>query len=89
MIKLAWWCVTNTNNQAEIGRFLLTKNLCVNAEVGKDIAHYLLEFLPFTQNIEQLIDSTNLILQKDLINKEEKTKLWKQGQKNSNFGWFY
>ncbi|BBB23205.1 conserved hypothetical protein [Abyssogena phaseoliformis symbiont OG214] len=83
LLKLAWWCATNTDNQAEIGRFLLTKGLCINTEVGKDIAHYLLEFLPFTQDVEQLIDTTNLILQKDLINKEEKAKLWKQGQRKT------
>ncbi|BBB23869.1 conserved hypothetical protein [Isorropodon fossajaponicum endosymbiont JTNG4] len=83
VLKLAWWCATNTDNQAEIGRFLLTKDLCVNTEVGKDIAHYLLEFLPFTQDVEQLIDTTNLILQKDLISKEEKAKLWKQGQRKT------
>ncbi len=72
LLKLVWWCATNTDNQAEIeiGRFLLTKDLCVNTEVGKDIAHYLLEFLPFTQDVEQLINTTNLILQKDLISEE-------------------
>ncbi len=83
LLKLAWWCATNTDNQAEIGRFLLTKDLCINTEVGKDIAHYLLEFLPFTQDVEQLIDTTNLILQKDLISKEEKAKLWEQGQRKT------
>ncbi len=57
--------------------FLLTKDLCINTKVGKDIAHYLLEFLPFTQGLEQLINTTNLILQKDLISKQEKAKLWK------------
>ncbi|QKQ24710.1 hypothetical protein HUE58_06400 [Candidatus Ruthia endofausta] len=83
LLKLAWWCATNTDNQAEIGRLLLTKDLCINTKVGKDIAHYLLEFLPFTQDVEQLIDTTNLILQKDLISKQEKAKLWEQGQRKT------
>lgn len=83
LLKLVWWCATNTDNQAEIGRFLLTKDLCVNTEVGKNIAHYLLEFLPFTQDVEQLINTTNLILQKGLISEAEKAKLWKQGQRKT------
>lgn len=64
MLKLTWWCATNTANQAEIGRLLLTKDFIINTYIGKNIAKYLLELLPFIHNIEQLIDTTNLILQK-------------------------
>jgi hypothetical protein len=34
---------------------------------GLQIAHYLLEFLPFTNDTTQLIDTTNLLLQDNLI----------------------
>ncbi len=85
IIELVWWCATNTDQQAEIARFLLTRDFVVKHDVGKKIAHYLLEFLPFTNDTAQLIDTTNLILQEDLISQEAKDRLWKQGQRKTAF----
>ena len=85
LLRLTWWCATNTDNQAEIGRFLLTKDFVINTQIGKEIAAYLLEFLPFVNDIEQLIETTNLVLQKDLISADSKAKLWKQGQRKTAF----
>ncbi|HIG89334.1 hypothetical protein [Candidatus Thioglobus sp.] len=85
VIDLVWWCATNTDQQAEIGRFLLTRDFVVKHPVGKQIANYLLEFLPFTDDTTQLIDTTNLILQGDLISNEAKERLWKQGQRKTAF----
>ncbi|SFV86873.1 DsrS [hydrothermal vent metagenome] len=85
VLDLVWWCATNTDQQAEIGRFLLTRNFVVKHEVGKQIADYLLEFLPFTDDTTQLIDTTNLLLQDDLITQSAKDRLWKQGQRKTAF----
>jgi hypothetical protein len=85
LLKLTWWCATNTDNQAEIGRFLLTKKFVLNTPTGREIATYLLEFLPFVNDIEQLIDTTSLLLQGDLISEKEQQKLWQQGQRKTAF----
>ncbi len=85
VLDLVWWCATNTDQQAEIGRFLLTRKFVVKHPVGKQIAHYLLEFLPFTDDTTQLIDTTNLLLQGDLISQKAKDRLWKQGQRKTAF----
>jgi len=85
VLDLVWWCATNTDQQAEIGRFLLTRDFVVVHPVGKEIANYLLEFLPFTDDTTQLIDTTNLLLQGDLISQEAKDRLWKQGQRKTAF----
>lgn len=85
VLELVWWCATNTDQQAEIGRFLLTRDFVVRHAVGKQIAHYLLEFLPFTDDTTQLIDTTNLLLQDDLISQEAKDRLWKQGMRKTAF----
>ncbi len=85
VLDLVWWCATNTDQQAEIGRFLLTRDFVVVHPVGKEIAGYLLEFLPFTDDTSQLIDTTNLLLQNDLISQEAKDRLWKQGQRKTAF----
>ncbi len=85
LLDLVWWCATNTDQQAEIGRFLLTRDFVIKHPVGKQIAQYLLEFLPFTNDTSQLIDTTNLLLQDGLISQSEKDKLWKQGQRKTAF----
>lgn len=85
VLDLVWWCATNTDQQAEIGRFLLSRDFVVAHKVGKQIADYLLEFLPFTNDTTQLIDTTNLLLQNGLISQQAKDKLWKQGQRKTAF----
>ena len=85
VLDLVWWCATNTDQQAEIGRFLLTRDFVVKHTVGKQIADYLLEFLPFTDDTTQLIDTANLLLQGDLISQQARDRLWKQGQRKTAF----
>ncbi|SMN15114.1 DsrS [uncultured Candidatus Thioglobus sp.] len=85
VLDLVWWCATNTDQQAEIGRFLLTRDFVIKHPIGKQIADYLLEFLPFTDDTTQLIDTTNLLLQDDLISPQAKDRLWKQGQRKPAF----
>ena len=85
LLKLTWWCATNTDNQAEIGRFLLTKTFVTHTETGREIAEYLLEFLPFVNETEQLIDTTSLVLQDGLIDQKSQTRLWQQGQRKTAF----
>ncbi len=85
LIELTWWCATNTDEQAEIARFLLSKDFVVNHPIGKQIAQYLLEFLPFTDNTETLIDTTNLVLQADLIDESAKARMWQQGLRKTAF----
>ncbi|SMM99956.1 DsrS [uncultured Candidatus Thioglobus sp.] len=85
VLDLVWWCATNTDQQAEIGRFLLTRDFVVKHPIGKQIADYLLEFLPFTDDPSQLIDTTNLLLQEGLISQAAKDRLWKQGQRKTAF----
>lgn len=85
VLDLVWWCATNTDQQAEIGRFLLTRDFVVTHPVGREIAQYLLEFLPFTDDTTQLIDTTNLLLQNDLISPQAKDRLWQQGQRKTAF----
>jgi hypothetical protein len=83
LLNLVWWCATNTDEQAEIGRFLLSKPELINNDVAKQVARkiasHLLEFLPFSENQLDLINTANLILQNDLISDEKKSKLWKTG----------
>ncbi len=79
LLPLVWWCATNTDEQAEVGRYLLSRNDFLAHDISKHIAQYLLEFLPFSEHpLDQLV-TTSLILQSELIDSEKKQKLWKMG----------
>jgi hypothetical protein len=85
IIELAWWCATNTDYQAEIGRYLLNKENVVTHSVGQDIAQYLFEFIPFIENQTELMDSVFLILNGNLLSQEQRQKLLKQGERKTVF----
>jgi hypothetical protein len=85
IIELAWWCATNTDYQAEIGRYLLNKENVVKHSIGQDIAQYLFEFIPFIENQTELMDSVFLILNGNLLSQEQKQKLLKQGERKTVF----
>ncbi len=85
ILPLVWWCAFNTDKQAEIARYLLSRKEVVAHDIGKEIARYLLDFLPFIQNTVELMDSVNLLLQNSLISEEAKIKLWRQGQRKPVF----
>lgn len=81
ILPLVWWCATNTDEQAEIGRFLLAKNVVLSHPIKSDISQFLLEFLPFmTEDINALMNTVYLLLQEDLVAEEIVEKLWQQGQ---------
>lgn len=85
IVEMAWWCGINTDYQAEIGRYLLNKKLVVRSAVGKDIAQYLFEFIPFIENQTELMDSIFLLLNGDLLSEEQKQRLLKQGERKTVF----
>lgn len=85
LLDLTWWCATNTDQQAEIGRFLLSKDFVINHAIATDIAGFLLEFLPYIEEPQVLIDTISLILQGNLIDDNTKLKLWKMGERKTAF----
>ncbi|MBE8189442.1 MAG: hypothetical protein HAW58_00905 [Candidatus Thioglobus sp.] len=85
VLDLVWWSATNTDEQAQIGRFLLARDFVIKHPVGKQIAAYLLEFLPFTDDTQALINTTNLVLQTGLIDQAARDKLWQQGLRKTAF----
>ncbi len=82
ILPQVWWCATNTDQQAEIGRYLLTKKEVLSHPIKNEISKYLLEFLPFlTTDISALMDTLYLLLHPGLISDEAIQRLWQQGQR--------
>ena len=77
--RRAWWAMPTADN----ARCLLRHKDVVDGEMGKILAEFLVEFLPFEEEPRAMIESARLVLQKDLITKDVQESLWKKGQRKN------
>lgn len=79
--RRAWWASPSAHN----ARRLLEKPDVVAGALGKELAAYLLEFLPFEEVQLDVVDSVRLCLQGELIPPEEREKLWNRAKRKNPF----
>ncbi len=77
--RRAWWAMPTAGN----ARCLLCHKDVVDGDMGKVLAEFLVEFLPFEEEPRAMIESARLVLQKNLITKEVRESLWKKGQRKN------
>ena len=77
--RRAWWAMPTAAN----ARCLLRHEDVVDGDMGKELAEFLVEFLPFEEEPRAMIESARLVLQKDLISEEVRNSLWKKGQRKN------
>ena len=77
----AWWAMPTAEN----ARRMLEKKAVVEGETGKILAEFLIEFLPFEADQNDIIESVRLVLQPGLINQLEKEKLWSKTKTKRSF----
>lgn len=75
----AWWAYPS----ADTARRLLEKAAVVQGTLGKELASYLLEFLPFEEQALDLVDTVRLCLQGELISVAEREQLWMRAQRKN------
>lgn len=75
----AWWALPTAEN----ARCLLRHKDVVDGDMGKVLAEFLVEFLPFEEEPRAMIESARLVLQKDLITSDVRDSLWKKGQRKN------
>ena len=81
LARRAWWAMPNTDN----ARHMLEKSAIAKGEMGKILAEFLVEFLPFEENPADIIHSVRLVLQPGLIDEKMRQDLWKRGQRKNVF----
>lgn len=81
LAKRAWWAMPTSEN----ARRMLEKQAVVEGETGKELATFLIEFLPFEEEQKDMIESVRLVLQPGLISQEEKEKLWSKTKTKRSF----
>ncbi len=77
----AWWAMPNAEN----ARCMLQRQAVVEGKTGKQLAAFLMEFLPFEEQQQAMIESVRLVLQPGLISAEEKQSLWNRAQTKRSF----
>lgn len=81
LARRAWWVMQNSMN----ARCMLERKKVANGEMGKILAEFLVEFLPFEEEPKAMVDSVRLVLKPNLISEETKESLWKRGQRKNAF----
>ena len=75
LARRAWWAMPVADN----ARRMLERDCVVQGSMGKVLAAYLVEYLPFENIPHTIIDTVRLLLQPGLIDDEVRKKLWNRG----------
>lgn len=76
LARCVWWAEPS----ASIARSMLEKEAVITGSMGKILAQYLVEHLPFETESELMIESTRLVLQAGLVDEQTKIQLWSKGK---------
>jgi hypothetical protein len=77
----AWWALPTT----EVAIRLMEYPEVSKGELGKELAAYLMEFLPFEEKQVSIVNMVRLCLQGELITQDEKEKLWARAKRRNPF----
>ncbi|MDH5571603.1 MAG: sulfur reduction protein DsrS [Gammaproteobacteria bacterium] len=77
----AWWAMPTASN----ARCMLKNEAVINGSMGKELAEYLIDYLPFEEEAKDIIQSVSLVLQGDLVNEETRQSLWSRGQRKNAY----
>ena len=75
LARRAWWAMPAADN----ARRMLERDCVVQGKMGKVLAEFLVEHLPFESSPHTIIDTVRLVLQPGLISDEVRQKLWNRG----------
>jgi hypothetical protein len=81
LARRAWWVLQSAEN----ARCMLRQAAVVEGDMGPKLAEFLIEFLPFEEEAHDQIASVRLVLQGELIDPEEKARLWEKGRNRNAF----
>jgi len=79
LARRAWWAMEDAEN----ARHMLANPAIVAGKMGRILARYLLEFLPF--ETEKMTASVRLILQPGLVDAEDRLSLWQKSARKQAY----
>jgi hypothetical protein len=75
--RWAWW----VDQSPEHARAMLARAQVAQGEMGRVLADFLLEFLPYEEDTQKVVESVRLVLQPGLIDAAARAQLWARGQR--------
>ncbi|HHB93357.1 MAG TPA: sulfur reduction protein DsrS [Thioploca sp.] len=85
LARRVWWSMPNSDN----ARSMLKNPNLVTSEFGKELAQYIIEYLPFEEEQVDIIESVRLVLQADLISEEICQNLWARNNNSYLIGFLW
>ena len=76
-----WWAMPT----ADVARRLLENKVVVESTLGKELAAYLLDYMPFETEALAIIENVRLILQPNLVSEEIRLDLWSKAGRKTVF----
>ncbi|WP_018232140.1 hypothetical protein [Thioalkalivibrio thiocyanodenitrificans] len=73
----AWW----VDQSPEHARAMLARERVARGEMGRVLADFLVEFLPYEEDTQKMVESVRLVLQPGLIDEAARKQLWARGQR--------
>ncbi len=77
----AWWVLPNAHN----ARQMLQINVIAQSELGAEMSAFLLEFLPFEDDQQAMIESVRLVLQSDHMSPQAVQGLWRSASRKTSY----
>jgi hypothetical protein len=81
LARRAWWAMPSSEN----ARRMLQREDIVAGNMGKVLADFLIEFLPFEEEPHHVVESVRLVLQPGLIDPQTREDLWKKGRRKNAY----
>lgn len=76
LARRAWWAMP----VADHARRMLDRESVVQGQMGKVLAEYLIEHLPFENSAHIIMDTIRILLQPGLIDDKTRLTLWRKGE---------
>ncbi len=79
--RRAWWAMPVADN----ARRMLEHECVVNGNLGRELAEFLVEYLPFETEHKAMIETIRLVLQPGLIPESLRDKLWRSAKRKNSY----
>jgi hypothetical protein len=78
--RRAWWAMPGSEN----ARRMLNRDEVMNGEMGPVLAEFLIEFIPFEEDPQAMMESVRLVLKKPgLIDEGTRLSIWKKAKRKN------
>lgn len=81
LARLAWWAMPAADN----ARRMLERVCVADAEIGKVLAEFLIEHLPFESNPHVKMDTVRIVLHPGLIDEDARLRLWNKASRDNAY----